>query len=92
MLSGSGGLAKIKVNYFQPPLPNSAGATVDVSHLPTGNRGGNIMQVSVQGYSLPALLPRIFNRSVDKDPTTLTVAAADMIEPSRIPPCIGAAP
>jgi hypothetical protein len=92
MLKGSAGLAKIKVNYLLPPLPNSTGPTVDVSHLATGNRGGNIMKVSVQNYSLPALMPRIFKGSVDKNPTVITVAAADVIEPTRMPPCIGSAP
>jgi len=33
-----------------------------------------------------------FYQAADKSPMTITVASADLIEPSRTPPCIGTAP
>ena len=94
LLAGSSGLAKIKVNYIQPPPPNSSAAAVDVSTQIGGNTPGNIMQVSVQNYSLLPLIPRIFSwkTAPDNSPLNITVYSADRIEPSRIPPCIGTAP
>jgi len=94
LLSGSSGLSLIKVNYYQPPEPNSSSPATDVSTQLSGNQPGNIMQVSVQNYSLVPLLPRLFqfNRAADRNPTVVTVASADLIEPSRTPPCIGTAP
>ena len=94
LLNGSSGLAKIKVNYFQPPLATSSGPATDVSAQANGNTPGNIMQVSVRSYSLIPLMPRIttLKRAADKSPLVFTVASADKIEPSRTPPCIGAAP
>ena len=94
LLSGSTGLSKIKVNYLQPPAPNSTAAATDVSTQTGGNAPGNIMQVSVQGFSLMPLLPRIFDwkTAPDKSPLIITVFSADLIEPSRDPPCIGTAP
>ena len=94
ILNGSTGLSKVKVNYLQPPQPNSSAAAVDVSNQSTGNTPGNIMVVSVQGYSLIPLLPRIFNwrQGVDTSPLTVNVSSGDLIEPSRSIPCIGTAP
>jgi Flp pilus assembly protein TadG len=94
LLRGTGGLAKIKVNYFQPPAPGSTAAATDVSTQSNGNQPLNIMQVSVQGFSLMALVPRIFGwkQAVDSAATTIAVASADLIEPSRDIPCIGTAP
>lgn len=94
LLNGSSGLAKIKVNYLAPPAPNTNGAVTDVSTQSGGNASGNIMQVSVQGFSLIPLLPRFFSwRSApDNSPLTISVYSADLIEPSRDPPCIGTAP
>jgi Flp pilus assembly protein TadG len=94
MLRGPGGLAKIKVHYFQPPAPGSTSPAVDVSNQPSGNTPLYIMQVSVEGYPLAALLPRFYSwrGPVDKNPTVLTVKAADLIEPSRDVPPIGVAP
>ena len=94
LLYGSSGLAKIKVNYLQPPPANSAAPATDVSAQSSGNTPGNIMQVSVQNYALFPLVPRIFswNKAPDKSPMNLTVYSADLIEPSRNPPCIGLAP
>lgn len=94
LLAGNSGLSLIKVHYFQPPTPNSAAAAVDVSSQLNGNQSGNIMQVSVEGYSLVPLLPRLFqfSQGADGNPLAVTVTSADLIEPSRTPPCIGTAP
>ncbi len=94
LLSGAAGLAKIKVNYFQPPTAGSNAASVDVSAQTNGNNPLNIMQVSIQGFSLGPLVPRIFGwrSAVDTSSTNIGAIAADLIEPSRDPPPIGAAP
>jgi Flp pilus assembly protein TadG len=96
LLTGASGLAKIKVNYLQPPAPGSNAAATDVSAQANGDQGGNIMVVSVQNYSLNPLMPRITSWSTapDNNPLVFTVSSADMIEPSgaQSAPCIGAAP
>ena len=94
LLTGSSGLDKIKVRYFQPPLPTSSSDAVDVSNQTNGNTPGNIMQVSVEGYTLLALMPRIFSwrEAPDSSSVTVNAVSADKIEPSRNPPCIGTAP
>jgi len=51
LLSGTSGLGYIKVNYFLPPAPSSTTAPTDVSTALNADAGGNIMQVSVQGFS-----------------------------------------
>ena len=93
--TGSSGYAKIKVHYFQPQQKSSASPTpVDVSGALNGNAPGNIMQVSVENFTLIPLVPRIFSigGAPDKNPTTISVYAADIIEPNNTPPPIGAAP
>jgi len=94
LLAGASGLAKIKVNYLQPPGSGSTAAAVDVSAQNNGNAPLNIMQVSVQGFALGALMPRMFglHTSVDNAATVINAIAADLIEPSRDVPPIGAAP
>jgi len=97
LLHGSTGLALIKVHYFQPPATNSSSAATDVSANSDGDQPGNIMQVSVQNYSLVPLLPRLFNwkTAADKNPLVIQgVYSADLIEPasSTDRPCIGTAP
>ena len=94
LLRGSAGLATIKVHYIQPPAPGSNAAAVDVSNQSNGNNSLNIMQVSIEGFSLGPLVPRIFGwgTAVDNSSTTIGAVAADLIEPSRDPPPIGAAP
>lgn len=94
LLSGASKLPLIKVNYFQPPAANSNGAVTDVSTQNNGNAPGNIMQVSVQNFSLMPLVPRLFSwkETPDHNPLVMSVYSADRIEPSRNPPCIGAAP
>ena len=92
LLAGSSGLSKIRVNYY---LPSGTGsAPTDVSAQSDGNKPLNVMQVSIQGFSLPALTPRIFNwgQGVDVSPSSIYAAAADLIEASRDVPCIGSAP
>ena len=94
LVAGKSGLALIKVNYYQPPAANSNAAAVDVSNQNNGNAPGNIMQVSVQNFSLVPLMPRLFSwkQAPDTNPLLISVYAADLIEPSRTPPCIGTAP
>jgi len=97
LLHGSSGLALIKVHYFEPPAPSSTGAATDVSTQSNGDQSGNIMQVSVENYSLIPLLPRIYNwkTAADKNPLVIQgVYSADLIEPSTVAqrPCIGTAP
>ena len=93
-LTGTAGLAYIKVNYYLPPVPGATTAATNVSALSSGNAPGNIMQVSVTNYSLAAFLPRIFNWKVAADSSAFvfTASSADLIEPSSSPPCIGTAP
>lgn len=94
ILSGSSGLAKIKVRYYQPPSEGSTAAIVDVSSQSNGNSYPNIMQVSIEGYTLPALVPRIFGwkQPIDNAGTPIGAVAADIIEPSSDVPPIGSAP
>lgn len=96
LLAGSTGLARIKVNYFQPPVPGSTAAAVDVSTVSNGNAPLNVMQVSIQGFPLRPLIPRLYGLrgagSVDASATVINAVAADLIEPSRDPPLIGPAP
>jgi Flp pilus assembly protein TadG len=94
LLSGSTGLAKIKVYYLQPPAPGSTAAATDVSTQTYGNTPGNIMQVTIQGFSLIPLAPRIFSwkTAPDGSSTVIGAIAADVIEPSNDVPAIGTAP
>jgi len=97
LLKGSGGLSLIQVHYYQPPAPGSTAAATDVSSQSNGDQGGNIMQVSVNNYSLNPLMPRITSwkaGTVDSNPLIFSVNSADIIEPSgaQAAPCIGTAP
>jgi Flp pilus assembly protein TadG len=94
ILRGTTGYAKIKVHYFQPPAEGSTAAAVDVSNQTWGNTPLYIMQVSVEGYVLPALVPRLFglNQPMDASGTPIAAVSADLIEPSRDVPPIGSAP
>ena len=95
LLPGVSGLAKIRVHYFQPPAVNSTDPLTDVSGVnPGGNTPLNIMQVSVQGFSLHPLIPRFFGwkQAPDNADTIINAVAADLIEPSRDVPPIGLAP
>ncbi len=94
LLAGSSGLAKIKVNYLQPPASGSSSAPTDVSTQTYGNSPGNVMQVSIAGFTLAPLAPRIFtwNQLPDMTRDALSALAADLIEPSNDLPPIGTAP
>jgi len=97
LLHGSSGLALIKVHYFQPPAATSTSAATDVSTQSTGDQPGNIMQVSVQGYSVNPLMPRILDWNIRPDNNPLLIQgvySADLIEPASMSdrPCIGTAP
>jgi hypothetical protein len=95
LLNGAAGYAKIKVNYYLPPAPTSAAAATDVSGQANGDAAGNIMKVSVQNFVLNPLMPRIYGPNIPIDNSSLVIASvssADIIEPSRNPPPIGAAP
>jgi Flp pilus assembly protein TadG len=94
LLSGATGLGMIKVHYFLPPAPNSNGAMTDVSTQSNGNAGLNLMQVSVEGYSLPSMVPRISTWKTAADGSAMSVSAiaADLIEPGQDSPPIGPAP
>ncbi len=86
--------SKIEVHYLEPPDPGSSAAPVDVSGQAYGNNPGNVMQVSIVGFTLVPLAPRIFTLSIkpDKSATPLTAIAADLIEPSNDMPPMGSAP
>jgi len=75
----------VHVHYYQPPLPGSTGSLTDVSTVTSGsnpgNQAGNVMVVSVDSYSLPTIIPRIFKwNAVDKSASTINVSSADLIE------------
>ena len=92
LLAGSSGLSKIKVNYYLPS--GTSAAATDVSTQSDGNKPLNIMQVSIQGFTLRALTPRIWSwkQSADVSASAIYAASADLIEASRDVPCIGTAP
>lgn len=94
LLNGTTGLGYIKVHYFLPPSATSTSAPTDVTAATNADAGGNIMQVSVQGYSLVPIVPRIYSwrQAPDSSPFSVNVYAADEIEPTRTPPCVGTAP
>jgi Flp pilus assembly protein TadG len=93
LLAGPAGRLKIQVHYLQPPDPGSSAMPVDVSASAAGNAPGNIMQVSIQGFSLGPLVPRVFGwKTLDFTSTNIGAVAADLIEPSRDVPSIGSAP
>jgi Flp pilus assembly protein TadG len=77
LLSGSGGAALINIQYY---LPNTL-AAVSGSN---SNTGGNIVEVSVQGYSLPPLGPILRNSAS----LSLGAQAFDRMEgsPGGVPP------
>jgi Flp pilus assembly protein TadG len=94
LLTGPAGLAKIKVHYLQPPAVGSTAAALDVSTQSDGNSPLNIIQVSIQDYSLPLLAPLLYGlgQPVDSAATKISAVACDLIEPSRDVPPIGTAP
>lgn len=93
LLRGTSGRAKIRVNYIQPPDEGSTAMPTDVTASVNGNTPGNIMQVSIQGYTMNPLVARIFGwKERDLSATPIGAVAADLIEPSRDVPPKGSAP
>lgn len=92
-LNGTTGRSYIQVHYFAQDSTSPTGLT-DVSTQANGNAPGNLMQVSVNRFPLPALVARIYGlfTPVDKNPSNLSAVSADRIEPSGDVPPIGAAP
>jgi Flp pilus assembly protein TadG len=95
LLSGSGGndISKISVicyAYNSAKKPSAGLDEVSSSWTSvTYNAGGNVMEVKVNAFSLPLLLPIIYfgkNGGVTNAPVTITAAAADRIEPINIAP------
>jgi Flp pilus assembly protein TadG len=86
ILAGSSGLSKIKVNFFD--------STGDITAAANANAALHVMQVSVQGYSLRALVPRIYGwrQPIDNAATVLNASSADLIEPGSDIPCKGTVP
>lgn len=86
--------SKIFVHYFQPPDPGSAAAATDVSTQIYGNSPGNILQISIQNFTLVPLAPHFFgwNQAAGYGATPIGAMAADLIEPSSDLPRIGTAP
>jgi TadE-like protein len=96
----------IHVHYYQPPDPESTADITDVSTCPgtsttspctgtPGNYPGNMMVVSVDGYSLAPIMLRLFAwNKADYSATPLNVSSGDLIEqfdPSQRAP-MGTAP
>jgi Flp pilus assembly protein TadG len=93
LLRGSTGLAKIKVHFWQPPAPNSGTNPTLVDAQADANKPLNIMQVSIEGFTLSPLVPRLFSwRDLDTSSTSIAATSYDLIEPSRDVPPKGTAP
>jgi len=96
LLAGSAGLAKIKIHFYQPADPATNAAPTQVDAAADANKPLNIMQVSVEGFSLSPLVPRIFSWSgpsgIDNSSSPITATSYDMIEPSRDVPPKGTVP
>jgi len=91
LLAGTTGLSHIKIHFYTPAAPSTNAPPTQVDAAPDANRPLNIMQVSIEGFSLSPLLPRIFGwydkSSPDTSATPIAATSYDMIEPSRdIPP------
>lgn len=96
LLAGSSGLSKIKIHFYSPPATGTNAAPTQVDASSDANKPLNIMQVSVEGFSLSPLAPRIFgwrDRSApDKAASAIAATSYDMIEPSRDVPPKGTVP
>ena len=93
LLSGSG-RSNIKVHYCVPPRENELGDCVDVSGNADANTGNNIIEVSVENFSVAPLFPGITDWAAVPltSPLVFSVRSADRIEPGGAPPPAGAAP
>ena len=78
----------IKVHFYDHDT------LLDMCADPNGNKPTNLMTVSIQGYALNPLVPRLWGwgQSADKSATVVSHIAADLIEPSHDPPTKGVAP
>jgi Flp pilus assembly protein TadG len=79
-LAGATGLSKIYVKYYLPVSPFT-----EVTGTPGANADGNILEVSVQGYSSPWIAPIAWfygstNFQVTSSPLTLAASSADRLE------------
>jgi Flp pilus assembly protein TadG len=79
-LAGASGLAKIYVNYYLPVSPFTS-----VTGTSTANADGNILEVSVQGYSSPWIAPIAWfygstTFQVTGTPLTIAASSADRLE------------
>ncbi len=79
-LAGPTGLAKIYVKYYLPVSPFT-----DVTNTATANGDGNILEVSVQGYSSPWIAPIAWfygstTFQVTGTPLTIAASSADRLE------------
>ena len=70
LLNGTDGLSKIQVNFY------TADTLQDVSTVPGGNVGGNLVQVSVQGFPWFPLFPLLRSAT----PLTFSALSADRME------------
>jgi Flp pilus assembly protein TadG len=89
LLAGPSGQGMIQVNYYRVSSTNTSALTT-VTQAGGGLMPGDIIQVSVQGYSLPALVPHIYGLKTtqDKSATNISAVAADRIEPFSSLPSI----
>jgi Flp pilus assembly protein TadG len=86
LLPGSDGLSRIHVDFYRA----SGASLTTVTQAGGGLMAGDIIQVTIQGYSLPALAPRIYDwkTAPDKSATGISAVAADRIEPHSSLPAI----
>jgi Flp pilus assembly protein TadG len=88
MLAGATNLSKIHVDYYRVSPTDSTKLTA-VTQAGGGIMAGDIIQVSIQNYSLPALAPHIYGvKPVDTTAVTMAAVAADRIEPFPTLPSI----
>jgi Flp pilus assembly protein TadG len=73
-LAGTTGASQIAINYY---LPTTLAST-------TSNAGGNIVEISITGFSLTPLGPILHSGS----PVSISAVASDIVEPpaNGIPP------
>jgi len=89
LLGGATNLSKIHVDYYRVSSTDST-KLATVTQAGGGLMAGDIIAVSIQGYSLPPLTPHIYGRPalLDKSSTPIAAIAADRIEPFSALPSI----
>ena len=80
LLDGATGLSQINVKYYLPVSPFT-----EVTGTPSANRDGNVIEVSVQGYTHNWINPINWSYgatsfSFTRNPLTLSAASADRLE------------